>query len=240
MILLMLLPATAAHARPWASSAEAGRLRGARARRRLRESRGPLVTSAQLGHGNIQTLRQAWARRMNTGANVPSRPSHALQRALTCGCLEDDPPDLWEKLLSPGHPWSGLFRPRCGEVVCAAPTHTHRAKGLQTPPWRPHGGPCFCGSTARPITLAFRCLETLSGWRNSSSPGPPLVGAFFGPKENQMKCLIIASIMFGVAMLTVPGPAAAQFSAAQQAACGGDAQRLCSSSWRTLGSSALA
>jgi hypothetical protein len=108
---------------------------------------------------------------MNTGANVPSRPSHALQRALTCGCLEDDPPDLWEKLLSPGHPWSGLFRPRCGEVVCAAPTHTHRAKGLQTPPWRPHGGPCFCGSTARPITLAFRCLETLSGWRNSSSPG---------------------------------------------------------------------
>jgi hypothetical protein len=52
----------------------------------------------------------------------------------------DDPPDLWEKLLSPGHPWSGLFRPRCGEVVCAAPTHTHRAKGLQTPPWRPHGG----------------------------------------------------------------------------------------------------
>jgi hypothetical protein len=61
-------------------------------------------------------------------------------------------------------------------------------------------------------------------------PGPPLVGAFFGPKENQMKCLIIASIMFGVAMLTVPGPAAAQFSAAQQAACGGDAQRLCSSS----------
>ena len=46
-----------------------------------------------------------------------------------------------------------------------------------------------------------------------------------------MNQVIIASVaMFGVVLLAVPEPAAAQFSAAQQAACGGDAQRLCSSS----------
>jgi hypothetical protein len=41
---------------------------------------------------------------------------------------------------------------------------------------------------------------------------------------------ITSATLFVFVLLTVPEPAAAQFSAAQRAACGGDAQRLCSSS----------
>jgi len=41
---------------------------------------------------------------------------------------------------------------------------------------------------------------------------------------------ITSATFFIFMLLTVPEPAAAQFSAAQRAACGGDAQRLCSSS----------
>jgi hypothetical protein len=55
-------------------------------------------------------------------------------------------------------------------------------------------------------------------------------GLFLEPKENQMNRLSIASVMFGVAMLTLPQPAGAQWSAAQKAACQGDAMRLCSQS----------
>jgi hypothetical protein len=46
-----------------------------------------------------------------------------------------------------------------------------------------------------------------------------------------MNRLIIASAaVFGLAVLTLPQPAAAQFSAKQKAACQGDAMRLCSQS----------
>jgi hypothetical protein len=46
-----------------------------------------------------------------------------------------------------------------------------------------------------------------------------------------MKSLIVASAaIFGLALLTLPEPAAAQFSAKQKAACQGDAMRLCSQS----------
>jgi hypothetical protein len=46
-----------------------------------------------------------------------------------------------------------------------------------------------------------------------------------------MKTLIVASAaMFGLALLTLPEPAAAQWSAKQKAACQGDAMRLCSQS----------
>ena len=43
--------------------------------------------------------------------------------------------------------------------------------------------------------------------------------------------LIVASVaIFGLALLASPEPAAAQWSAAQKAACQGDAMRLCSQS----------
>jgi hypothetical protein len=46
-----------------------------------------------------------------------------------------------------------------------------------------------------------------------------------------MHRLITASAaMFGVVLLTLPEPAGAQWSAAQKAACQGDAMRLCSQS----------
>jgi hypothetical protein len=46
-----------------------------------------------------------------------------------------------------------------------------------------------------------------------------------------MKSLIVASAaIFGLALLTLPEPAAAQFSAKQKAACQGDAMRLYSQS----------
>jgi hypothetical protein len=46
-----------------------------------------------------------------------------------------------------------------------------------------------------------------------------------------MKRLITVSVaMFGLALLTLPEPAAAQWSAKQKAACQGDAMRLCSQS----------
>jgi|SRR5438105_2758421 hypothetical protein len=53
------------------------------------------------------------------------------------------------------------------------------------------------------------------------------------PKENEMivNRLIVASVaIFGLALLASPEPAAAQWSAAQKAACQGDAMRLCSQS----------
>ena len=46
-----------------------------------------------------------------------------------------------------------------------------------------------------------------------------------------MRTLIVASAaMFGLALLTLPEPAVAQWSAKQKAACQGDAMRLCSQS----------
>jgi len=38
------------------------------------------------------------------------------------------------------------------------------------------------------------------------------------------------AVMFGLALLAMPEPAGAQWSAAQRAACQGDAQRLCAQS----------
>jgi hypothetical protein len=51
-----------------------------------------------------------------------------------------------------------------------------------------------------------------------------------------MNRLIVASATtLAFALLIAPVPAGAQFSAAQQAACGGDAQRLCASSMASPG-----
>ena len=51
-----------------------------------------------------------------------------------------------------------------------------------------------------------------------------------------MKSLTVASAaVFGLALLTLPEPAAAQFSAKQKAACQGDAMRLCSQSLASPG-----
>jgi hypothetical protein len=51
------------------------------------------------------------------------------------------------------------------------------------------------------------------------------------PKENVMNRFVSgAALMFGLALLATPEPAGAQWSAAQRAACQGDAQRLCAQS----------